>query len=208
MDGYLREPESNRLARQVTDSSRMRMGALLPDDWPRLAEAAENFSKASFHIDDTGAISLREVRAKCRRLQAEGGLDMVIIDYLQLMHGRERRDGSREREIAEISRGLKALARELNVPVIALSQLNRALEARQDKRPMLSDLRESGAIEQDADVIAFVYRDDYYNAESEDRGLAEIIIGKERNGATGKVKLRFRQEYTRVEAENFAIPSH
>ena len=181
------------------DSTRMRGGFLGDADWPKLSAAADSLSKASIHIDDTGAISLTEVRAKCRRIQAEKGLDLVIIDYLQLMRGKVKGDSSREREISEISRGLKALARELDVPVIALSQLNRALEQRQDKRPMLSDLRESGAIEQDADVIAFVYRDDYYNAESEDRGLAEVIVGKQRNGATGKVKLSFLNQYTKFE---------
>ncbi|MED5464763.1 MAG: replicative DNA helicase, partial [Myxococcota bacterium] len=178
------------------DSTRMRGGFLGEHDWPKLSAAAEVLSKAPVQLDDTGAISLMEVRAKCRRMQAELGLDLVIIDYLQLMQGKVRKDGSREREISEISRGLKALAREVNVPVIALSQLNRALEQRQDKRPMLSDLRESGAIEQDADVIAFVYRDEYYNPESEDRGMAEIIVGKQRNGATGNIKLNFLQEYT------------
>jgi replicative DNA helicase len=178
------------------DASRMRGGFLKDSDWPKLAKAAGQLSQAPIYIDDTGAISILEMRAKCRRLQADKGLDLIMVDYLQLMRGSSSSDGSREREISEISRGLKALARELSVPVIALSQLNRSLEQRQDKRPMLSDLRESGAIEQDADVITFVYRDEYYNPESEDKGLAEIIIGKQRNGATGTVKLTFLKHFT------------
>ena len=178
------------------DASRMRGGFLKDSDWPKLAKAAGQLSEAPVYIDDTGAISIMEMRAKCRRLQADKGLDLIMVDYLQLMRGRSGSDGSREREISEISRGLKALARELSCPVIALSQLNRSLEQRQDKRPMLSDLRESGAIEQDADVITFVYRDEYYNTESEDKGIAEIIIGKQRNGATGTVKLAFLKQYT------------
>ncbi|MED5465755.1 MAG: replicative DNA helicase [Myxococcota bacterium] len=178
------------------DASRMRGGFLKDSDWPKLAKAAGQLSQAPIYIDDTGAISILEMRAKCRRLQADKGLDLIMVDYLQLMRGSSSSDGSREREISEISRGLKALARELSVPVIALSQLNRSLEQRQDKRPMLSDLRESGAIEQDADVITFVYRDEYYNPESEDKGLAEIIIGKQRNGATGTVKLTFLKQFT------------
>ena len=178
------------------DASRMRGGFLKDSDWPKLAKAAGQLSQAPIYIDDTGAISILEMRAKCRRLQADKWLDLIMVDYLQLMRGSSSSDGSREREISEISRGLKALARELSVPVIALSQLNRSLEQRQDKRPMLSDLRESGAIEQDADVITFVYRDEYYNPESEDKGLAEIIIGKQRNGATGTVKLTFLKQFT------------
>ena len=178
------------------DSSRMRGGFLKDSDWPKLAKAAGQLSQAPIYIDDTGAISILEMRAKCRRLQADKGLDLIMVDYLQLMRGSSSSDGSREREISEISRGLKALARELSVPVIALSQWTRSLEQRQDKRPMLSDLRESGAIEQDADVITFVYRDEYYNPESEDKGLAEIIIGKQRNGATGTVKLTFLKQFT------------
>ena len=178
------------------DASRMRGGFLKDSDWPKLAKAAGQLSQANIFIDDTGAISIMEMRSKCRRLAAEKGLDLIMIDYLQLMRGRAGSDGSREREISEISRGLKALARELSCPVMALSQLNRSLESRQDKRPMLSDLRESGAIEQDADVICFVYRDEYYNPESEAKGQAELIIGKQRNGATGTVHLNWLNQFT------------
>ena len=178
------------------DASRMRGGFLKDSDWPKLAKAAGQLSQADIYIDDTGALSIMEMRAKCRRLQVEKGLDLIMVDYLQLMRGRSGSDGSREREISEISRGLKALARELNCPIMALSQLNRSLEQRQDKRPMLSDLRESGAIEQDADVICFVYRDEYYNVESESKGQAELIIGKQRNGATGTVNLNFLKQFT------------
>jgi len=180
------------------DSQRLRGGFLKDSDWPKLAKAAGMLSEAPVYIDDTGAIGILEMRAKARRLQAEKGLGMIIVDYLQLMRGRSMNEG-REREISEISRGLKALAKELAVPVVALSQLNRSLEQRTDKRPMLSDLRESGAIEQDADVIMFVYRDDYYNPDSADKGIAEIIVGKQRNGPTDTVKLRFFKEFTRFE---------
>ncbi len=180
------------------DSQRMRGGFLKDSDWPKLAKAAGMLAETPVYIDDTGAISILEMRAKARRLQAEKGLGMVIVDYLQLMRGRTANEG-REREISEISRGLKALAKELSIPVVALSQLNRSLEQRTDKRPMLSDLRESGAIEQDADVICFVYRDEYYNPESPDKGLAEIIVGKQRNGPTDTVKLKFFKEFTRFE---------
>jgi replicative DNA helicase len=176
------------------DSQRLRGGFLKDSDWPKLAKAAGMLAEAPVFIDDTGAISILEMRAKARRLQAEKGLGMIIVDYLQLMRGRTSNEG-REREISEISRGLKALAKELAVPVVALSQLNRSLEQRQDKRPMLSDLRESGAIEQDADVIMFVYRDEYYNPETNDKG----IVGKQRNGPTDTVKLRFFKEFTRFE---------
>jgi replicative DNA helicase len=178
------------------DAQRMRGGFLKDTDWPKLAQAAGTLAEAPLYIDDTGALGIFEMRAKARRLQAEKGLGLIVIDYLQLMHGPAAKEG-REREIADISRGLKALAKELSVPVMALSQLNRSLESRQDKRPMLSDLRESGAIEQDADVIAFVYRDEYYNEESPDKGIAEIILGKQRNGPTGTVRLAFINEHTR-----------
>ena len=180
------------------DAQRLRSGFLKESDWPKLAKSAGLLAEAPVYIDDSGAIGILEMRAKARRLQADKGLGMIIVDYLQLMRGRSGAEG-REREISEISRGLKALAKELGVPVIALSQLNRSLEQRTDKRPMLSDLRESGAIEQDADVICFVYRDDYYDPNSADKGLAEIIVGKQRNGPTDTIKLRFFKEYTRFD---------
>lgn len=182
------------------DAGRMRGGFLNESDWPKLAKAAGSLSEAPMYIDDSGSLSVLEVRAKCRRIAAEtdGGLGLVMVDYLQLMRGSPNAQ-SREQEISEISRGLKALAKELNIPVIALSQLNRSLEQRQDKRPVLSDLRESGAIEQDADVIMFVYRDEVYNPETEDKGVAEIIVGKQRNGPIGAARLKFFHEYTRFE---------
>lgn len=182
---------------------KLRKGALQQADWSRLADAAGRLADANMFIDDTGALNILEMRVKCRRFKAERGeLDLIVIDYLQLMHGRGGNEG-REKEISEISRGLKALARELNCPVIALSQLNRGVESRTDKRPMLSDLRESGAIEQDADLIAFVYRDEYYHPETEDKGVAEVIIGKQRNGSVGTVKLKFFNEFVRF--ENLAL---
>jgi len=181
------------------DSARLRGGFLHEEDWPKLARAAGRISEASIFIDDSGALSVLELRAKCRRIAAESGLDLVVVDYLQLMRGSPQAQ-SREQEISEISRGLKALAKELNVPVVALSQLNRAVEQRLDKRPGLADLRESGAIEQDADVIMFVYRDEVYNRDTEDRGIAEIIVGKQRNGPVGTVRCRFFHEYTRFDS--------
>ncbi len=172
----------------------IRRGFLKDEDWPKLSDAAAVVSELPIYIDDTPAISAMELRAKARRLQNDKGLDLVIVDYLQLMRG----DGeSREREISDISRALKAMAKELEVPVIALSQLNRSVESRIDKRPQLADLRESGAIEQDADVIMFVYRDEVYNPDKpENAGLAEILIRKQRNGPTGSVTLRFFGEFT------------
>jgi replicative DNA helicase len=180
------------------DLARMRAGFLTEADWPKLAKAAGSISEAKLYIDDSGSLSVLEVRAKCRRIHAEAGLGLVIIDYLQLMRGSPNAQ-SREQEISEISRGLKALAKELQIPVIALSQLNRSLEQRADKRPVLSDLRESGAIEQDADVIMFVYRDEVYNKETPDRGVAEIIIGKQRNGPIGAARVKFFNENTRFD---------
>lgn len=180
------------------DASKLRGGFLSNSDWPKLTRAAGSLSDADIYIDDTPAINVLEMRAKARRLQKEKGLGLVVVDYMQLMRGLGKIE-SREREISEISRSLKALAKELNVPVIALSQLNRALENRQDKRPQLADLRESGSIEQDADVVMFVYRDEVYNKETEDRGVAEIIIGKQRNGPIGRVRLAFLNQYTRFD---------
>ena len=184
------------------DGTRMRGGMLTENDWPRLARAAGAISESPLFIDDSGALSVLELRAKCRRLAADKSLDLIIIDYLQLMQGPAGID-SREQQISAISRGLKGLAKELNVPIIALSQLNRGVESRQDKRPMTSDLRESGAIEQDADIIMFIYRDEVYNPETTEKGVAEIIIAKQRNGPTGTVKLKFFSEYTRY--ENLAV---
>lgn len=191
------------------DSQRLRGGFLEQRDWIHLTKAATRISEAPIQIDDTGAPTILDIRAKARRWRSDSSIfksadthGVIVVDYLQLIHGRAssgREEFSREREISEISRGLKALAKELRVPIIALSQLNRAVEARGDKRPMLSDLRESGAIEQDADVIAFVYRDEVYNKESSDKGVAEVIIGKQRNGPVGTVRLKFLNEYTRFE---------
>ena len=182
------------------DSSKLRSGFLGEKDWPKLTRAAGILTEASIFIDDTPGISVLEMRAKGRRLQAEHGVGLIIVDYLQLMQGRAGAN-SREQEISEISRSLKGLARELNVPMIALSQLNRALEGRVDKKPILADLRESGAIEQDADVIAFVFRDELYDRSDDNpnKGIAEIIVGKQRNGPTGSVKLTFLDKYTSFE---------
>lgn len=182
------------------DSKRLRQGKLTQDDWRNLTVAAGKLSELPIFIDDTAAVSLLEVRAKARRIQAEHGLSLIVIDYLQLMRSGGKND-SREQEISEISRTLKALAKDMGIPVVALSQLNRAVETRagKDKRPQLSDLRESGAIEQDADTIWFVYRDEVYNQDSEDRGIAELIVGKQRAGATGSCRMRFIAEHTRFE---------
>ncbi len=182
------------------DSQRLRRGLLGETDWPKLTTAAGRLSEAPIFIDDTPAIVVLEMKAKARRLKAENGLALIVIDYLQLMRVGGQKD-SREQEISEISRSLKALAKELSVPVIALSQLNRKVEDRTNRRPQMADLRESGAIEQDADVIAFIYRDEVYN-KSEDnpeKGIAEIIIGKQRNGPVGTVKLAFLEKYTSFE---------
>lgn len=178
------------------DSQAIRSGDLSDDDWLKLVESARTIGNSNLIIDDTSSISIGELRSKCRKFKLEHNLGLVIIDYLQLMSGSKRSE-SRQQEISEISRSLKALAREINAPVIALSQLSRAVEQRPDKRPMLSDLRESGAIEQDADVVMFIYRDDYYNHDSEDAGISEIIIGKQRNGPTGTVKLAWLSQYTK-----------
>lgn len=180
------------------DAGKFRTGFLADADWPKLTSAAGTVADAPIYIDDTPGISVLEMRAKVRRLAAERPLGLIMVDYLQLMRGRGGNQ-SREQEISEISRGLKGLAKELSVPVLALSQLNRGLESRNDKRPMMSDLRESGAIEQDADVIMFIYRDEVYNKETEAKGIAEIIIGKQRNGPTGVIKLKFFNQYTRFD---------
>jgi replicative DNA helicase len=180
------------------DSQKVRTGFLSQQDCAKLLTAAGYFMEAPLFIDDTPAITTLELRAKARRLKMEHGIGMIMVDYLQLMRSREHSE-RRELEISDISRSLKALAKELNVPVVALSQLNRKVEERHDKRPQLSDLRESGAIEQDADVIAFIYRDEVYNPESKDKGTAEIIVSKQRNGPTGRVKLAYINSYTRFE---------
>lgn len=180
----------------------LRTGKLKDDDWPRLTSAIGLLNEAPLFIDDTPALTPTELRSRARRLKREHGLSLIVIDYLQLMQGGGRGGENRATEISEISRSLKALAKELNVPVIALSQLNRSLEQRPDKRPVMSDLRESGAIEQDADLIVFIYRDEVYNSETEQKGIAEIIIGKQRNGPIGKTKLTFQGQFTKF--ENFA----
>ena len=181
------------------DQHKVRTGKLEDDDWPRLTSAVSILAEAPLFIDDTPALSPTELRARARRLKREHGLGLIVVDYLQLMQTGRGGAENRTNEISEISRGLKALAKELHVPVIALSQLNRGLEQRPNKRPIMSDLRESGAIEQDADVIVFIYRDEVYNPESPDKGTAEIIIGKQRNGPIGSVRLTFLGQYTRFE---------
>ena len=181
------------------DAHRFRTGFLTKDEWGRLAGAIGDISEAKIFVDDTAGISVLEMRAKARRLAAEQKrLDLIVVDYLQLMTGSSRSE-SRQQEVSQISRELKGLAKELNVPVVALSQLSRAPEARNPPRPLMSDLRESGSIEQDADVVAFIYREDYYNETDENAGVAEILISKQRNGPTGSVKLAFLKEFTRFE---------
>ncbi|MFR6290108.1 MAG: replicative DNA helicase [Peptococcaceae bacterium] len=178
------------------DQQTLRNGRIYGDDWVQLVNAIAPLAEAPVYIDDTPAISVREVRAKARRLKTERGLSLVIIDYLQLM-GSTGRIESRQQEVSQISRSLKALARELDIPIIALSQLSRSVEQGQEKKPSLSHLRESGSLEQDADIVMFIYRDEYYNEDSEKKGQAEIIIAKHRNGATGSVDLSFRKEFTK-----------
>ena len=181
------------------DAHRFRTGYLTRDEWGRLAGGIETLSNAKIFIDDTAGISVLEMRAKARRLAAEQkGLDLIVVDYLQLMGGSGRSE-SRQQEVSKISRELKGLAKELQVPVVALSQLSRAPEARNPPKPLMSDLRESGSIEQDADVVAFIYREDYYNQTEENQGIAELIIAKQRNGPTGTVRLAFLKEFTRFE---------
>lgn len=178
------------------EAQAMRTGNVTDKDWASLVTSANMLGGSKLLIDDTPGITIAQLRSKCRRWKMENDLKLVIIDYLQLMNAGHKTE-SRQQEISEISRSLKAIAREINCPIIALSQLSRAVEARPDKRPMLSDLRESGAIEQDADVVMFIYRDEYYNHDSADKGIAEVIIGKQRNGPTGTVKLGCQLEYTR-----------
>lgn len=179
------------------NAQNLRTGTLTEEDWRKLTMAMGSLSNAGIFIDDTPGIRINEIRAKCRRLKQEHGLGMIVIDYLQLIQGSGRSGENRQQEVSEISRSLKALARELDVPVIALSQLSRGVEQRQDKRPMMSDIRESGAIEQDADIVAFLYRDDYYDKESENKNIIEIIIAKQRNGPVGTVQLAFIKEYNK-----------
>lgn len=179
------------------DSQHLRTGNLTDDEWEKLIESAGVIGKSNLIIDDTPGISISELRSKCRKYKLEHNLEMIIIDYLQLMSGSGRSTDSRQQEISDISRSLKALARELNIPVIALSQLSRAVEQRPDHRPMLSDLRESGAIEQDADVVMFLYRDDYYNKDTEKKNIAEIIIAKQRNGPIGTIELVWLPDFTK-----------
>ena len=181
----------------MVDSNKVRTGKLEEDDWVKLAGALGPLSESEIYIDDTPGISVMEIRAKCRKLKLEKNIGLVVIDYLQLVQGNNKRGGSREQEISEISRSLKILAKEIDVPVIALSQLSRAPEQRPDHRPMLADLRESGAIEQDADIVMFLYRDDYYNEDSEKKDIAEIIIAKHRSGSTGTVELLWLGSYTK-----------
>ena len=178
------------------DSQKIRTGNLEDSDWENLIESAGVIGKSNLIIDDTPGITISELRSKCRKYKLEHNLGIIIIDYLQLMSGGKRSE-SRQQEVSEISRALKALARELDVPVVALSQLSRQVESREDKRPMLSDLRESGAIEQDADVVMFLYRDDYYNKDSDKKGIAEVIIAKQRSGSTGTIELVWLPQYTK-----------
>ena len=181
----------------MVDSNKIRTGKIEEDDWVKLATALGPLSEAPIYIDDTPGITVTEIRAKCRKLKLEKNIGLVVIDYLQLIQGSGKKNSTREQEISEISRSLKILAKELDVPVIALSQLSRASEARQDHRPMLSDLRESGAIEQDADIVMFLYRDDYYNPDSEKKNIAELILAKHRSGSTGTVELLWLGNYTK-----------
>ena len=181
----------------MVDNNKIRTGKIDEDDWVKLATALGPLSEAPIYIDDTAGITITEIRAKCRKMKLEKNIGLIIIDYLQLVQGSGKKNSSREQEISEISRSLKILAKELNVPVIALSQLSRAAEQRTDHRPMLSDLRESGAIEQDADIVMFLYRDDYYNQDTEKKNIAEVILAKHRAGSTGTVELLWLGNYTK-----------
>jgi len=180
----------------MVDSHKMRTGKLDDEDWKKIARALGPLSEAPIYIDDTPGLTVMDIRAKCRRLKLEKRLGLVVIDYLQLMRGRGRAE-NRQQEVSEISRSLKILAKELNVPVVTMSQLSRGPESRTDHRPMLSDLRESGAIEQDADIVMFLYRDDYYNPDSDKKNIAEVIIAKHRNGSTGTIYLKWFGQYTK-----------
>ena len=184
----------------LIESQKLKTGNLAEDDWIKIARATNVLAKTRIYVDDNPAITVAEIKAKCRRLG--DGLGLVVIDYLQLMQSGGRRNDNRTQEVAEISRGLKIMAKELNVPVVCLSQLSRAAEQRADKKPMLSDLRESGAIEQDADIVMFIYRDDYYNEDSEQKNVAEIIIAKNRHGATGSVHLQWLGQYTTFSSQD------
>ena len=181
----------------MVDSQAIRTGQLADDDWSELMDSTYKVGSSPMFIDDTPGITIAELRSKCRKLKQTQDIGLIIIDYLQLMSASAGRSESRQQEISEISRSLKKLARELNVPIIALSQLNRAVDSREDHKPVMSDLRESGAIEQDADVIMFIYRDDYYNKESTKPGIADIIVAKQRNGSTGPVELVWMGKYTK-----------
>ena len=181
----------------LVDSNKIRTGQIEDEDWMKLAQTLGKISDAPIYIDDTPGISIMEIRAKCRKLKLEKNIGLIVIDYLQLITASGKKNSSREQEISEISRSLKILAKELNVPVIALSQLSRGAEKRDDKRPMLSDLRESGAIEQDADIVMFLYRDDYYNEDTEKKNVAEVILAKHRGGSTGTVELAWLPSYTK-----------
>ncbi len=185
----------------VVDAGRIRAGRLAPEDWSRIGRAADRLSAARLYIDDSEGVTVGEMRTKTRRLKSRDGLDLLVVDYIQLMEGnRGRRDENRVQEISSISRNLKMLARDLEVPIICVSQLNRSPDARNDKRPMLSDLRESGAIEQDADLVLMIYRDDYYNPDnSEEKGVAEVLVAKNRHGPTDRVKLTFRGSYAKFD---------
>ena len=192
------------------DAQNIRSGNLTDQEWEQLVTASEVLGNSKLIIDDTPGISVAEMRSKCRKYKMDMDIQLIVVDYIQLMSSGGRSD-SRQQEVSDISRSLKGLARELNVPIIVLSQLNRAVESRSDHRPMLSDIRESGAIEQDADVIMFLYRDDYYNPETEEKNIAEVIIAKQRNGPTGVVKLVWQPRFTRFvnllrEGETSVIP--
>lgn len=194
-----KEQMTNRIlcSEAMVDSNKVRTGKIEDEDWTKLAEASGALSTSQIFIDDTPGISVMEIRAKCRKLKLEKNIGLVVIDYIQLVQGSSKKNSSREQEISEISRSLKILAKEIGVPVIALSQLSRSVEQRPDHRPMLSDLRESGAIEQDADIVMFLYRDDYYNEDSEKKNIAEVILAKHRAGSTGTVELAWLGSYTK-----------